>query len=672
MKVVKFLLIGMKYRPKLFGRGGNIMSDRFLKDIKLAWNKFVIEGKVESVVDPIIERSWKRCKKNKVDYKAGYGKLGGKNTIEGLMKKNKELLRIARPIMENLNSLVLGTGFILVLTDNQGYIIETIGEVIVKEEANLLNFCIGSLWTEEEVGTNAIGTCIKENKPIQVIGAEHYCEYHHTWTCSSAPIYDSEENLIGVLNMSGNCNSAHRHTLGIVVAAAYSIENEISLLRSHELVDTTLESISDGMIIVDDLYKINKMNNIAEKILGLEKEEYCGMDIRNILRDVSFDNIVSMKTKVLEYVDCDFITPNKRIACSAKISPIKTDRLLIGFVILFKEIRYLHNTVNVIAGNKAIYSFEDILTENDSMKRAIKNAKKFARTSGCILIEGESGTGKELFAHSIHNYSSRKEGPFLAVNCASLPRDLVESELFGYEKGTFTGALTEGKPGKFELANGGTIFLDEIGELPLDLQAKLLRVLDDYTITRIGGKYSKKLDIRVIVATNRDLYEEIKKDNFREDLYYRLNVFSIKIPPLRERIDDVKVCMEYFLGKLNQVNFTSKEISEDFLYYAKKYSWKGNVRELENIIERSYYLSDGDLITKDYLPDEILNLEPPFEEVPIDNRVLSIDEAERKTIINALIASRGNAIEASKTLNVSKSTIYRKINKHNIDIDLFK
>lgn len=648
------------------------MADDFLVNIKMAWERFINEDIIEEFVDPLIASSWKRCKRNKINHSTGYGKIANHNKVDALMNKNKELLSVARPIMKNLNGLVLGTNFVLVLTDNEGYIIETIGEELVMREATLLNFSIGSLWSEEEVGTNAIGTCIKENKPMQVIGAEHYCQYHHVWTCAAAPIHNAKGELVGVIDMSGSFDRAHKHTLGIVVAAAYSIENEMSLSRSHELIDTTLESISDGMIIVDKSYKINKINNIAEKILGLTKIEACKMDIRNILNDISFDEILSMKRQVLEHIDCDFVIGNRRIPCSAKITPIKTDRDLIGMAIVFKEMKYLHNTVNAITGNKAIYSFSDILTVNNLMQKSIRDAKKFAKTRGCILIEGESGTGKELFAHSIHNYSNRCEGPFVAINCASLPRDLVESELFGYEKGSFTGALKEGKPGKFELANGGTIFLDEIGELPLDLQAKLLRVLDNYTIMRIGGKYSKKLDVRIIVATNRNLYAEVQKKNFREDLYYRLNVFRINIPPLRDRMEDVNVCIEYFLEKLNNSNMTNKKINDTFTLHAVHYSWKGNVRELENIVERAYYLSETELITEDHLPEEILNTKFTSRVEPIDNRVLSINEAEKKAIINALIVNRGHAIKASNTLNIGKSSMYRKLKDHDIDIRLYK
>lgn len=645
------------------------MDLEMFKNMKDLWTKFIETGEIEDGLDKIIAESWRRCTRLGVDPKAGFGKTIDSEKLEVVLKRNEELLRVAKPIMQNLNELVLGSNFILVLTDKEGVIIETIGEEPVRKEANTLNFCVGALWSEKEVGTNAIGTSIIVDKPIHTTGSQHYCEYHHSWTCSAAPIHDNKGNIIGVLDMSGSFDKLHKHTLGIVVAAAYSIENEIRLLRTHELVDTTVESISDGMIIADKDFKINKINYIASKILGIEEDNK--LDIREILRETDFQEILTQKHMTMDYMYCKFFINDKVIPCNVKITPVLTNNELIGIALVFKEIEYLHNTVNVVTGNRAIYRFSDILTSNDKMKNVINNAKRFAKTSGSILIEGDSGTGKELFAHAIHNYSKKADGPFVAVNCASLPRELVESELFGYEKGAFTGASKDGKSGKFELAQGGTIFLDEIGELPLDIQAKLLRVLDNYTVTRIGGKYSKKLDIRVIGATNRNLFDEVKKKNFREDLYYRLNVLKINIPSLKDRREDIDLYANYFLDKLNKSNSTNVILSSEFLLYLNQHSWKGNVRELQNVIERAYYLNQDEVIGIECLPEEIIN-EIDVVEKKTSLDLMSIRETEKHVIINALKKTKGHVINAGDILNLSKSTIYRKINEHKIDVNIFK
>jgi transcriptional regulator with PAS, ATPase and Fis domain len=304
------------------------------------------------------------------------------------------------------------------------------------------------------------------------------------------------------------------------------------------------------------------------------------------------------------------------------------------------------------------------------MKKIIETAKKAAKSDCNILIEGESGTGKELFAQAIHNYSKRSKGPFIAVNCASIPRELVESELFGYERGAFTGANKEGKPGKFELADNGTIFLDEIGELPYEVQSKLLRVLDNHKIVRVGGTEEKKLNVRVIAATNRNLSEEVNKKNFRNDLYYRINVIKINIPPLRERKGDIELLAKVFVERLNRYNALSvsdyKVLSESFIERLMNYNWPGNVRELQNVIDRAYYLTEGKVIIEEYFPENISENSNAQQEN--NTTIFPIEVIEEKNIREALKIAKGNILKAAEMLNLSRATIYRKIKKYNISV----
>ena len=247
-------------------------------------------------------------------------------------------------------------------------------------------------------------------------------------------------------------------------------------------------------------------------------------------------------------------------------------------------------------------------------------AKKAATTDSNVLILGDSGTGKELFAQSIHQASKFSNGPFVPINCGALPKGLIESELFGYERGAFTGASKEGKPGKFELANGGTIFFDEIGDMALDLQVVLLRALELKQITRIGAKYPMDINVRVIAATNRDITEDIKHKTFREDLYYRLNVFTVNIPPLYARDDDVTLLTKYFLQQYNFRKNTNLKISPEVFSAIKKYKWPGNVRELENVLERTFNIASTGLITMDCLPENILR---SIETISVDSAGLN-------------------------------------------------
>lgn len=570
---------------------------------------------------------------------------------------------MSKPIMEGIYSMVSGSGFAIMLADKEGYIIEVIGDKDIMDRANELNFLKGELWTENIVGTNAIGTALYLNKPIQTIGAEHYGKKQHSWTCSASPIYDEDNNLIGCINMSGNYYDAHSHTLGIVTAAAKSIQNQLALTLSYKLLNITFDSIAEGMIVVNEDLSIKKVNGRALKILNTSLDNSIKTNIEKILKDIDFYELLN-ENKRLNNIECDFYIDFNRIKCVASITTLNTHGKNTGFVITFNEAKKVHKLVNKVVGYKAQYKFEDIITENEKMKNMISFAKKISKTDCNILIEGESGTGKELVAQSIHNFSERKNGPFVAINCASIPRELVESELFGYEKGAFTGASKEGHPGKFELADGGTIFFDEIGELPLDTQSKLLRVLDNGKITRVGGTYEKQLDVRVIGATNRILKNEINKKNFREDLYYRLSVMNINTIPLRERIDDINVLVNHFVEKLNYKNKCNNvKISHTYIHELKKYDWPGNIRELRNIIERDYYLSENNLISINRL-DSIYRFKD--EEENKTKEIMPLECLEKKAIEDAIQKCNGNILMASKLLNIGRSTLYRKINKYNI------
>jgi transcriptional regulator with PAS, ATPase and Fis domain len=333
---------------------------------------------------------------------------------------------------------------------------------------------------------------------------------------------------------------------------------------------------------------------------------------------------------------------------------------------LMKEAKQVRKEVMRLAGFNANYTFDSIVTTDARMNELIGTAKKISKTNCSVLIEGESGTGKELYAQSIHNESNRNTGPFIAINCSAIPKELFESELFGYESGSFTGAVKGGRPGKFELANGGTIFLDEIGEVPLEVQPKLLRVLDNNKIVRIGGSFERDLDVRVISATNRNLIDEVAKGSFRQDLYFRLNVINLKIPPLRQRKDDIIELARYFLKGLNEENDgVHKKFSPYFEEMLMKHQWPGNVRELKNVVQRAYYMSDKALISSVTFPK---STERPNDFMKHEkSSTYNLKDIEKESIVKALSANKGNVIMAASDLNISRATIYRKIKMYSID-----
>jgi len=324
--------------------------------------------------------------------------------------------------------------------------------------------------------------------------------------------------------------------------------------------------------------------------------------------------------------------------------------------------------VNKIVGASAIFTFNDIVGKSEKLKSTLNLAKISSGIDSTILLQGESGTGKEMFAQAIHNASCRKEKPFVFLNCGAIPRELVASELFGYVEGAFTGAREGGHAGKFELADGGTLFLDEIGDMPFDAQVSLLRVLETKRITRVGGNEVIPVDVRVIAATNKDLQKEAASGNFREDLYYRLNVFPIQIPTLRERKDDIRVFINYFIEKYSskiQKNFSG--ISPEFYRALELYPWPGNVRELQNTLQLILNTAKNNTnLTYSNIPEHITDGSTISQESP--ESLPSLDEIEKKAIIKTLETTRYNFSKTAEILKIGRSTLYRKIEKYDISV----
>ncbi|MCJ7813794.1 MAG: sigma 54-interacting transcriptional regulator, partial [Candidatus Atribacteria bacterium] len=506
-----------------------------MNKIKKAWKRFIETGEIDSlVVRPIIANSWKRCKSARIDphSKRPIGMLNDKE-IKVLLEGNRHLIEVSWPILKIIGEMIRGSGFRVDLVDKDGYFLKIISDMEIVEESKKLGSVIGANRSELISGTNGIGMALSTGKPIQILGPEHYNIYHHNWTCSAAPINDSSGNIIGVINMSGNYRLLHKHTLGMVVAISNAIESALvtekkvyELSTTNRFLKTIIESINDGLVILDKEGKITHLNSIAGGILGKKPPDAIGELISKLIKtNFSLFDILNNRRGYLEKEIT--ITP---FGSKESFQYLLTEKLVEdyegksqGIMALFKEMRKVHRLVGGIIGAKAQFNFSDIIGNNKKLERAVNLAKTASVSSCKILLQGENGTGKEIFAQAIHNNSNRRDKPFIAINCAAIPRDLVESELFGYEEGAFTGAKRGGRPGKLELAEGGTFFLDEIESMPLESQPKLLRVIESNQIMRIGGNKIITTDVRIISSTNQDLLLAVKKGNFREDLLYRIN-----------------------------------------------------------------------------------------------------------------------------------------------------
>ena len=441
-----------------------------------------------------------------------------------------------------------------------------------------------------------------------------------------------------------------------------------------------LDNAYQGFVLVNEDGIIIKWN--YEKLFGIKEEDALGKHVEDVIENTRL-HIVT-KTGKKELYDVQRIQGHDMIASR---TPIIKDGKIMGAVgtVLFKDIKeftdlakklkILESTVDKYKSEisrmyRANYNFDDIITRNVHMLDLIDIAKKAANSASTILIEGESGTGKEYFSHAIHEESNRRLAPFIRINCAAIPHELMESELFGYEAGAFTGAKKEGKIGKLELANGGTVLLDEISSMPLSMQAKLLRVLEEREFERIGGNTSIKIDIRLIACTNENLEHLANKNRFRQDLYYRLNVVRIKIPPLRNRLDDIPcLCEDILNQQMKSVGLTSKSVTDRAIFALKLYSWPGNVRELRNILERAANMSVGNYIDIQHLPDFISEkLNNDVVKTDVHTLKYKMAEAEVRAIVEALKYCNGNRTEAARLLGVHRTALYKKLDSYGIDI----
>ncbi|MEY7999894.1 sigma-54-dependent Fis family transcriptional regulator [Clostridium sp. Mt-5] len=646
----------------------------YINRIKERRHRFIEYNEIPKDIRSDILNSWIRCKSYGVGENSNKANILSKSEFDAILEEKKEFIRICLPVMLNLYEILKDTDYSIILTDENAVILKILGNERIMVANKNLDFLEGRRWREEDVGTNAIGTCIYLDKPVWTLGAEHYCKEQHKWTCSAAPIHNSRGKIIGCIDLSGSLGTFHSHTLGIVAEASNTIQEQFAINEHRKWTEVAFNSIKEGMLVLDNEFKVKYFNEKICNILGTCKNEIYKLDMKVLLKDIVKDMYELNDSGKIAYREISLYIKNKRIDCNISITPVSMSGNYIGFVIVVQKADIMHVVVNKIAGFSSRYDFDNILTNNLRMMDIIEDAKRIAQNECAVLITGESGTGKELFAHSIHNGSKRCSGPFVAINCAALPKDLVESELFGYEKGAFTGASKEGHPGKFELANGGTIFLDEIGELPLEIQSKLLRVLDNHTISRIGGKYERNLDVRIVTATNRDLIKEVNARNFRSDLYFRLNVFNIRLIPLRERKEDIEMFVEFFLNRLSKKNQMKIEhIDKSFIDIVINYNWPGNVRELENVVQRAYYLSKDEVITDSLIPEYIRESVEDIEDCTISlendskNKIKTVDQVERELIIKALEQCNGNVVNASKLIKMGKSTLYRKIKKYNLE-----
>ncbi len=643
-----------------------------------AWHRFVEHGTIApSQVRKEVALSWRRSAAAGINPHAPKPPVRLSATkLAAVRNRNAAFIDAALPFMHFLQTAVSGSGFVLVLTDSTGIVLEVFGDENILKMARENNYVPGCSRAEMEVGTNAICLALQEKKSVQLTGPEHYNVRHQSWTCSSAPVFSPTGEMLGTVTLSGASIGAHSHTFGMVIAAAEAIQNHLRELdtalqksRSETILASLLRSVSEAIIAVDSEGLVTDVNPVAARLLSVKPEAVVGKSVIHLFPGTPEILKAIQENRSTSPVEANIETRKGRGHFMLTPYQMQLGDSFQGAILVVAERRKFIHSVRGVSGLNAFYTFADLVGKAPGFLRQIELARIAARQDSRVLISGETGTGKELLAQAIHNGSERSQGPFVAINCAAIPRDLLESEILGYKDGAFTGARKGGQVGKLELADGGTIFLDEISQMPMDLQAKLLRVLQDGIITRLGDTKPMRVDVRVITASNEDLYEKSRSGGFRQDLYFRLSVIEIALPPLRERVEDIPLLAGHFLERLSRkVPGRTIKISAGAMDIFRAYGWLGNIRELENVLEMAAIVCDKGIIEPGHLGPRIKAAVTPLRLTSrqTDARPAKMKEVEIDMLRETLQKLQGNIALVSRNLGMSRSTIYRRMREHGI------
>ncbi|HRF29474.1 MAG TPA: sigma-54-dependent Fis family transcriptional regulator [Azonexus sp.] len=631
----------------------------------------------EGLLDPLIIRSWERCRR--------FG-LGENSTSPGLQpmdrvalkteqERNRYLLQQSRPIMEHVFEQIRDSGSMVILADANGLLLETVGDADFVGRADRVALSAGASWDENLRGTNAIGTALSEEMPVAVLGSEHFLEYNGFLTCCASPIFGPDGRLIGVLDISGDYRSHQRHTLGLARLSSAIVEKRLFeaahgrdiLVCFHSRADY-LGSPKEGMAAVSPDGQVLAINRNGTELLGIRPVDAVRRDFSMVFES----NLSTLVDRLRHHPQA-----SGEIHVNGKAIHVQLRGQLPPLAVagrVFDEVPATRPARRPEAGSTPRLTLDTLNTGDTRLQAVIDRTRRLLGRDIPILIQGESGAGKEMLAKAFHNSGPRRDAPFVALNCASIPESLIESELFGYQGGAFTGARKEGAPGKIQQAHGGTLFLDEIGDMPLNLQARLLRVLQERCVTPLGSTRTVQVDISLVCATHRKLREEVARGHFREDLYYRLNGMSVTLPALRERTD-----IRALVAKLAAAETASRGAAVQFsagaLLAIEGYGWPGNIRQLFNVIRVAIALLDDDetLITETHLPEELFEAPlaapavatpafDPWAAAPLEGQN-SLDAISRQAAQRAVEAAGGNISSAARQLGISRNTLYRKLGR---------
>ncbi len=638
----------------------------------LAWERFVTGGQTSlGTVSKLVLSSWQRSLRAGVAPGSRQAQLvtSGEDGLAQLRRRNDDLVWAAQGLFMTSAHLLASSGSMLLLTDPHGVVLEVAGDVHTLEAAREIHLTCGGNWHEGAVGTNGIGTALAMRQPVQVHAAEHFCEGIKSWTCAAAPVFlPGTEQVIGVIDISGPPSTYQRSNLVLAVAAARQIEGVLAERASREhkcLFDACLNFgarwDAATMLVID---RNARLIHIQGSLPGIELSlgaSLAGLEPGRPLEEWARRLPEGLRPEWLHAVNVD----GKRIG--ALLAVPKRPRGMAVLPLLRGSAAAASDVAGRAAENAASRAgFGGLVGASQPLRAAIDRACLLSTRRVAVLIEGETGVGKELFARAIHGTEDRS-GPLVTFNCGATTKELIGSELFGHVRGAFTGATNDGRSGRFELAHGGTLCLDEIGELPLDLQPVLLRALEDGVVYRLGDAKPRRVDVRLLAMTNRDLLEEVEAGRFRRDLYHRISVTRIRVPPLRERDADIGLLTEHFNRQVAERHgVPCRSFGADVMARLQAYAWPGNVRELRNVVESLLLTSNEPVVSCDELPSELRAVVSHGSSAVQQAPAASLEEVERLAIVRAVKDVHGNLAQAARALGVSRSTLYRKVERYHL------
>lgn len=639
-------------------------------DFHGVWRQYITTGETENIPD-MLKCSWDRCRDRGFDPKGYINPLNlDQTSVQKRVEENKDLNSLLESHRKRIEEQFDFAPFAILFADPDAYVLSLNGNDKILRMFERATISTGSSISESCVGSTAPGIGLIEGKPISLVAEEHYSHQFHWASCFSVPILDHNGTMMGCLDFTSTHDFGEKlkHLIPYFLSIANSLQFELFLRKKLELFElhnsyfrSTFDYADKMLILVNKEGNIVNLNAAARNSLKLPPNKI--VRNRNIqeLLDLGLPWGSSSQKALPRFVTIRSPSEANSSPFSMETIPIfnQAGNEIASLLKLEKE--KCRVALPARPPNTARFSFENIIGRSRQIQTVVARARKTAGTSSSVLIEGETGTGKELFAHAIHNASPCRNGPFVALNCCAIPQELVESELFGYDKGAYTGAKREGNMGKFEMANGGTIFLDEIHAMKVPAQMKLLRVLEDRQVTRIGGKCAIPLNLRIISASSKDLDREVENNRFMDALFFRLNVVRLRIPSLRERKEDIPDLTDYFVLEMkNRFQSPIRGVSPEVLTAFTRHSWPGNVRELKNCIECAFNFAEGAFITLNDLEE---NLSTPLQHEKSNG--CAIDGITKKLMVESL-SRYGGVKEAAGFLGISVSTFYRWMKKFDL------